>query len=117
MAGGTDRDNPDLGHSGQVWRRHIRRLGFRELPIVASVTLEGSSVSATATEIPLAIGSGQALAVGGVGVPVANYMRADDVSVSWLSADVPAGTWTLRLFKRSPGGDFSEAAQFDVETS
>ena len=110
-------DNPAVPGTGAEWRRWLYRLGFREGSHVSTFTLEGSDASATATSISLAIGGGEALAVGSVGVPVAAAMSAKDVAVTFLAGAVPAGDWTLTLYKSEGGGSYASAATFTITHS
>lgn len=79
-----------------------------------SVVLEASSVSAAETSLDLTNGGGAVMEAGSVAIPVASAMVAESVAVSFSTVDNP-GTWTLRLFKRTPVAT-TEVATFSVGT-
>ncbi len=82
------------------------------------VTLEGSSASAGQTSLGLSVGGGTVMAATGTpGIPVDRDCEIISVGVSWMSASVPSGSWTLTLYSRYEGASYASIATFSVETS
>lgn len=92
--------------------RYIERLGFiRNAKEIVSYSAIGSSGSSGVTEIELSV-------AGATRLPVTTQMCVERVAISWLSDNVPAGSWELKMFRRQPHeADFLEVATFSVTTS
>ena len=107
-------DQPGVAGNGSEWRRWLTRLGFyRGIPS-SRVILEGASEASEATSVPLSVGGGASLSVGGLGVPVSSAVVATSVSVSFVAGAIPPGDWTLTIYKSEGGGAYSSAATFTI---
>jgi hypothetical protein len=120
--------NPDYSQAGaarDVVRRPVDIKGFRDAVERAGTSggqmqtyvMDGYSGSAAQTFLELNMGAA-ALGINSPGIPVIERMRAIDLAISWASDSVPAGEWTLHLWRRPAGAlTFTDIATFSVPVS
>lgn len=87
---------------------------FAPQPIVPHLLAVAGTGAFTELEAKAA---GRSIDLDQPGLPILQDCIAATVGVSWFSDNVPAGDWTLTLWRRLDSGDFSPVATFDFATS